>query len=169
MGQVLVLYFFGFSEPGCFGTGPFIEREMWQAFKDHDVQVFGIEMWSGSESGILNFSRITGTTFPLLLNGTAQTAVNRFEVNIVGQIDALMVIDQGGVIRHISTSQPEDVTRAANVITELLDSDAILADPRAKFDLSGRVDFLDFVLFAQAYDTTARSLRPRRKRPGRFR
>ena len=152
-GRVLVLYFFGFRCPVCYGTGPFVEREIWQAFKDRDLQVLGIEMWNGSESGVLNFSRITGTTFPLLLNGTAQTAVNRFEVNIVGQIDALMVIDQEGVIRHISTSQPEDVRRAANVITGLLGSDAILADPRADFDQSGGVDFLDFVLFAQAYDT----------------
>ena len=64
-------------------------------------------------------------------------------------VDALVVVDQAGVVRFQSPRSRPEVDRALQVIGSLLDRgrNPLSAD----FDTDGRVDFQDFLLFAEGF------------------
>lgn len=98
-GMVLVLFFLGYNCPVCLVSGPRVELEIWQPYKDKNLQVLGLDMWGGSQAQLSQFKSTTGVTFPLLLK-----AQNNFGISTSPVVDAMMVVDAEGVIQHIGGS-----------------------------------------------------------------
>lgn len=76
-----------------------------------------MDMWNGSVSGMNAFENTTGVTFPLLLQAQSVTALG---VNAAGSVDAMMVVDTEGIVRHKGGSNPSDRKGAVNVIQGLI-------------------------------------------------
>ncbi|MDA0747937.1 MAG: choice-of-anchor D domain-containing protein [bacterium] len=74
-------------------------------------------MWNGSTTQLASFATRTGVTFPLL-----QQAGNNTDLGVrsSGSIDAMMVIDQNGIIQHIGGSTISGRTSAIATIQRLL-------------------------------------------------
>jgi hypothetical protein len=77
-------------------------------------------MWNGSQAQLSGFQSLTNVTFPLLIRAASGTS---FGVRSSGSIDALMVVDQKGVIRQLSGSSTSSLNSAAALITQLVDGD----------------------------------------------
>ena len=77
-------------------------------------------MWNGSQAQLSGFRSVTNVTFPLLIRAASGTS---FGVSSSGSIDALMVIDQKGIVRQLSGSSTSSLNSAAALISQLADGD----------------------------------------------
>ena len=74
-------------------------------------------MWNGSQAGVNAFENTTGVTFPLLLQAQSLTSLG---VNADGAVDAMMIVDREGILRHKSGSGAFDRKQAVDVIRGLI-------------------------------------------------
>ena len=67
-GQVVVVFLFGNTCPYCLASGPTIEADLYQQFReDPNFVMIGVDTWNSSstESSVTGFANSTGITFPL--------------------------------------------------------------------------------------------------------
>ena len=70
-------------------------EKLWQSYKGRDFVALGIDVWNGTPAQVRNhFRRGTGTTYPLLLEGSAVARSYG-----LGYEDYI-VIDHRGIIRY---------------------------------------------------------------------
>ena len=106
--------------------------------------MLGRDVWDGSATQLALYKEITDVSFPLLLRASREIGLMS-----KGAIDALVVVDQAGVVRFQSSRSRPEVDSPLLVIGSLLGHgrNPLYAD----FDDDGRVDFQDFLLFAEAF------------------
>lgn len=75
--------------------------------------MLGLDVYNGSKSQLQDFRRVTGVTFPLLLQA------GRAFPRTLG-VDHTLVVDRKGIIRHIGIRRPASITATAARIRELL-------------------------------------------------
>lgn len=75
-----------------------MEDEIWQAYKDQDVQLIGLDIWNGSNSQVQNYARGAGRniTFPLGLQ--ASQVGNEYGLDR----HSFVIVDAQGIIQYIS-------------------------------------------------------------------
>ncbi len=106
--------------------------------------MLGLDVWDGSAAQLALYKEITDVSFPLLMRASKGIGLMS-----KGAIDALLVVDQAGVVRFQSPRSRPEVDRALQVIRSLLDGGR--ESSPADFDDDGLVDFQDFLLFAEAF------------------
>ena len=122
-----------------------MESGIWQAYKDKEVQVLGLDMWNGSQTQLTSFRTVTRVTFPLLLKAASGTD---FGVRSTGSIDAMIVVDQKGVVRQFGNAATSSVNAASALISTLVQGDR----PRVALNVSS-LDFADVEVDRQARQT----------------
>ena len=75
--------------------------------------MLGLDVYNGSKSELRDFQRVTGVTFPLLLQA------GRAFPRTLG-VDHTLVVDRKGTIRHIGIRTPASITATAARIRDLL-------------------------------------------------
>jgi len=106
--------------------------------------VLGLDVWDGSATQLALYREITDVSFPLLMRASREIGLMS-----KGAIDALVVVDQAGVVRFRSSRSRPEVDSALLVIGSLLDR--VRDSSSADFDGDGLVNFQDFLLFAEAF------------------
>lgn len=99
--RVRVLVLFGYSCPFCIADGPTVQQQIKQHYDQvspGEVEVIGVDMWNGSAAQVNNYKNSTGSTFPLMLNGTVATGGN--VETLYGPFDNYLVIDKQGIVRY---------------------------------------------------------------------
>ena len=69
-GKVVVIDFYASWCPGCNEAAPHLEKEIWQKYKNRNVQVLGVAVQEGKSPAakFLKFRKDHGVTYPLLLD-----------------------------------------------------------------------------------------------------
>jgi peroxiredoxin len=117
-GKVVYLFFLGNGCPPCIGHAPLIETNIYNQYSHEEVQVLGIDIWSGGLPSLQNFKNSTNVTFPLL-NAGSSVASSLYDIF---RQDVTVIIDQEGLIAHFHDNYPSnlDIQGSKNVISELL-------------------------------------------------
>jgi peroxiredoxin len=68
-GRVCVLYFFCCGCSNERATGSAVEKYIWQAYKDDNVEVLGIEIARHTRDAVIASGKQWGITFPVAING----------------------------------------------------------------------------------------------------
>ena len=117
-GKIVYLYFLGNLCPICQANAPLIESGIYNYYSRDDVQVLGIDIWSGGSPQLTVFRDRTKVTFPLLNEG-AQIASSLY--NIYSQ-DQTIIVDQDGNVAYLHNNYTTkiDISGSKAVINELL-------------------------------------------------
>lgn len=94
-----------------------MEADIHQKYKDKNFQAIGIDVYNGSAANVQVFKQITGSTYPLCLNGgslQSSYGVTR---------EYSVVIDQEGIIRYKESGVA--VTQIQNMIESLLATSSV--------------------------------------------
>jgi peroxiredoxin len=113
-GKLVVLDFYASWCPGCNEAAPHIEKEVWQKYKNRNVQVLGIAVQEGESPAakFRKFRKDHAVTYPLLLNESGDILI-RFGFDGIPQP---IVIDTKG--KYVSA--PNDVAGVTASLDKLL-------------------------------------------------
>jgi len=119
-GKVVVVFLFGNTCPLCKAAAPYIESDLYQAYKDDpDFVMIGVDTWNSSSNttSVAAFKSSTGVTFPLAIKaGSVGTLYGT-------QYDRLMVIDSEGILAHKGTiSADDDLPATISAVENSLDA-----------------------------------------------
>lgn len=81
-------------------AGSAVEKYIWQAYKDHNVKVLGIEMSSRNKDQVISYAAQWGITFPVAISGDQASSAYGNPNN------SIVLIDKKGVVRDIIASVP---------------------------------------------------------------
>lgn len=117
-GKVVYLFFLGNGCPPCESHAPQIENDIYNHYSRDDVQVLGIDIWSGGSTNLNNFKNITKVTFPLLNSGV-EIATNLYDIYLQ---DHTVIVDQEGNVAYTHSNYPSDlkINDSKDIIDNLL-------------------------------------------------
>ena len=114
-GKISILYFLGYNCAPCVGSGPSVEREIYQQVRAKPgVQIIGLDIWNGSIPQLTLYKSITGITFSLL----RQAGRGRDYAGV--SVSELVVVDQEGYVRlTVNGEATSDYSRIFEMIESL--------------------------------------------------
>ncbi len=123
-GKVIVLIFVATWCPYCGAEAPFLEREVWQKYKNRNVQVLVVDVKEPAELA-KRFRDQYGWSFPVMLDQAAEVAL-KFALPKEGLppevaiINSHFIIDQEGIVRFRQYLDMEKFdARARTIVAEL--------------------------------------------------
>jgi peroxiredoxin len=123
-GKVIVLIFMATWCPYCGAEAPFLEQEVWQKYKNRNVQVLVVDVKEPAEL-VKKFRDQYGWTFPVMVDQTAAVAL-KFALPKEGLspevaiINSHFIIDQRGVVRYRQYLDMEKFdARARTIVAEI--------------------------------------------------
>jgi peroxiredoxin len=123
-GKVIVLIFVATWCPYCGAEAPFLELEVWQKYRDRNVQVLVVDVKEPTEL-VKKFRDQYGWTFPVMVDQTADVAL-KFALPKEGLppevaiINSHFIIDQRGIVRYRQYLDMEKFdARARTIVAEL--------------------------------------------------
>jgi peroxiredoxin len=123
-GKVIVLIFTATWCPYCGAEAPFLEQEVWQKYKNRNVQVLVVDVKEPAELA-KRFRDQYGWSFPVMLDQTAEVAL-KFALPKEGLppevaiINSHFIIDQEGIVRFRQYLDMEKFdARARTIVAEL--------------------------------------------------
>ena len=123
-GKSIVLIFTATWCPYCGAEAPFLEREVWQKYKNRNVQVLVVDVKEPAELA-KRFRDQYGWSFPVMLDQTAEVAL-KFALPKEGLppevaiINSHFIIDQEGIVRFRQYLDMEKFdARARTIVAEL--------------------------------------------------
>ena len=109
-GKVVYIFFIGYSCPPCIASAP-VTEQIYQKYKDEDVQVIAIDVWDGGTADVSAFRDNTGVTYPIGMNGSSigssYGVSNDFSVVIDNE--GYLVYKAAGVNQHDLESFIDDL------------------------------------------------------------
>lgn len=122
-GKVVILFLLGYGCPFCQSSGPSVQQDLsayYQTQRPGEVQVIGVDLWNGTPAQLNSFKTLTGTQYPLLLNGATPAGGNLS--TSYGTYDNYLVIDAGGVVRyHAALNYAQGARYQLNEIRTVVD------------------------------------------------
>ncbi len=123
-GKILLLVFTATWCPYCGAEAPFLEKELWQKYKNKRVQVLVVDVMEPSEI-VQQFKDRSGWTFPVVVDEKAEVSL-KFAPKKEGLppevaiINSHFILDGDGVIRYREFLNMERFdARAQTVVAEL--------------------------------------------------
>jgi len=123
-GKSIVLIFTATWCPYCGAEAPFLEREVWQKYKNRNVQVLVVDVKEPAEL-VKRFRDQYGWSFPVMLDEAAEVAL-KFALPKEGLppevaiINSHFIIDQEGIVRFRQYLDMEKFdARARTIVAEL--------------------------------------------------
>lgn len=123
-GKVIVLIFTATWCPYCGAEAPFLEREVWQKYKNRNVQVLVVDVKEPAEL-VKRFRDQYGWSFPVMLDEAAEVAL-KFALPKEGLppevaiINSHFIIDQEDIVRFRQYLDMEKFdARARTIVAEL--------------------------------------------------
>jgi hypothetical protein len=103
-----------------------VEAEIWQYYLTEnpgDVQVLGVDTWNYPPADVFFFKTLTGTTYPLLLNGSLEPGGNVTELYgtyhnfiVIDMADTTVTYNARFLWPHINSYQRDEIRAAIDEI-----------------------------------------------------
>ncbi len=126
-----------------------METLVWQPYKDQDVVLLGINI---DEPGAVveDFISQFNLTYPVLMGSTALKASYNIAGRHISPYPRDYIIGRDGRITYASAEfDPEQIEQV--ILEDLNAGRPDLIPNTSDFDRNGKVDFQDFVIFAQGF------------------
>ncbi len=94
--RVCVLYFFCCGCTTERATGSAVEKHIWQAYKNQNVKVLGIEIARHTKDEVISFAEQWGITFPVAINGHETAA------GYPNSSNSIFLIDKHGIVQAVA-------------------------------------------------------------------